>query len=272
MYEYRILQGKQGISGHVRSGARGQQVVIRGLPPGEICHIYWMEAEENRACMRHAADQSGILQADLPGKGDIFVQIQNRVVLWEGGDDATSHYFRACAWLDRLNTRENARAEEQNEKDIVPAAEKETLVISAEEQNDLIAPKTELTAPSHETEMYSLRPESSTGAVDDLPRLLWPRSIQGLQRYFDRLPPFAPLDAPGWRFVRVPSPLRGTAYCAVGYFAQDDRVTQIAYAIPGNPYRAPADLAGYRYRMGRNGQGYWVMDQRLENKNAAGSI
>ncbi len=99
--------------------------------------------------------------------------------------------------------------------------------------------------------------------VDALPRLIWPKEAAELKPYFDTQPPIRPFDAPGWRFVRVPSPIRSVGYCAVGMYASDCRVRQIAYAVPGTPHHAPAFLPGYRYQPGMDGKGYWTLWRRL---------
>lgn len=113
-------------------------------------------------------------------------------------------------------------------------------------------------------EEYFLRPAGEGAPTDELPALVWPPAAAELRVYFETLTPIAPFDAPGWRFVRVPSPLRGVPYCAVGYHAQDCRVTQVVYAVPGTPHRAPAALPGYRYQVGRGGEGYWTLWRRVE--------
>ena len=95
--------------------------------------------------------------------------------------------------------------------------------------------------------------------VDALPRLIWPKEAAELKPYFDTQPPIRPFDAPGWRFVRVPSPIRSVGYCAVGMYASDCRVRQVAYAVPGTPHHAPAFLPGYRYQPGMDGKGYWTL-------------
>ncbi|MCI5565135.1 MAG: hypothetical protein MR400_05525 [Clostridiales bacterium] len=99
--------------------------------------------------------------------------------------------------------------------------------------------------------------------VDALPRLIWPKEAAELKPYFDTQPPIRPFDAPGWRFVRVPSPIRSVGYCAVGMYASDCRVRQVAYAVPGTPHHAPAFLPGYRYQPGMDGKGYWTLWRRL---------
>ena len=86
-----------------------------------------------------------------------------------------------------------------------------------------------------------------------------PRGTEELRPFFELLPPFSPFYAPGWRFVRAPSPLPGTAYCALRRYVRDGRVRRVAYALPGTPYRPPAELPGYRYHLG-----YWVLEKEAE--------
>ena len=103
-----------------------------------------------------------------------------------------------------------------------------------------------------------LRPPSGDEPVTGLPALQWPAGWEDVRLNFALRPPFAPFDAPGWRFVQLPSPLPEAAYCAVGYRAEEDRVAEIAYAIPGRADAPPVSVLGYHFRPGRKGQGYWV--------------
>lgn len=109
------------------------------------------------------------------------------------------------------------------------------------------------------------RAADSLTALDALPTLYWPESVKDLQVYFETLPPCAPFDAPGWRFVKVSLPDRSPApFCAVGVKVQSQAVTEVAYALPGlQGTLPPPGLRGYRWQTGRNGQGYWTLWQSL---------
>lgn len=100
--------------------------------------------------------------------------------------------------------------------------------------------------------------------VTALPKLQWPASVKELENYFSTYPPFAPFDAPGWRFVQVPMAAGSTVpFYAVGMLARDGKVTQVAYAVPGERSALPPPgFSGYRWQQGRNGQGYWTLWKR----------
>lgn len=121
-----------------------------------------------------------------------------------------------------------------------------------------------LPQPEPVHEVCHLAPPSggtSDAGVWQLRPLLWPEELAELKLYFDSLPPSAPFDLPGWRFVRVPlSSGQPAPYCDVGLRAKGGRVVEVAYALPGQPGRLPpGGLRGYRWQEGRNGQGYWVL-------------
>ena len=94
-----------------------------------------------------------------------------------------------------------------------------------------------------------------------LPALQWPDSLEALRGYFGTLLPSAPFDEPGWRFVRVPLDSGGPApFCEVGVRVEGRRITEAAYALPGQRDRPlPRSLQGYHWQAGRHGQGYWVL-------------
>lgn len=133
------------------------------------------------------------------------------------------------------------------------------LTVPAKQQKALPEP------PPLEAEPVPKPPQPPTNSLPlyALPPLHFPKAAQELRIYFDTLPPIAPFDAPGWRFVKVP--LAGgvpAAYCAVGIFSKAHQVTQIAYALPashGSPL--PEELRGYQFTLGRHGQGYWTLTQ-----------
>lgn len=102
-------------------------------------------------------------------------------------------------------------------------------------------------------------------SVLELLPLAWPEEVAELSVYFESLPPAAPFEGAGWRFVRVPLPEAQPApVCDVGIRVRNHRVSEVAYALPGEPGRLPpGGLRGYHWREGRRGQGYWVMVRAL---------
>lgn len=96
--------------------------------------------------------------------------------------------------------------------------------------------------------------------LDDLAPLLWPEALNDLKPYFELLPPCAPFDAPGWRFVRAPLPAGGPGpACYIGIHALDGRVRQAAYALPATGRVPPEGLESYRFETGRHQKSYWVL-------------
>ena len=254
---YRLMQGKNGITGYVRRKDAGDQLVIRGLYPGALCDIY--KAEENKAerSMSLPADKGGQLIYQSDGFFHYFAAVQGRVILWEQDGRQDENYLQACALLLKSISEKKKREEKHCNTDTEEKTEERIAAAEIPCDPEPILPEEEK-CTEEETREYSLRAPGSGEAADALPSLLWPETVKDLQVYFSSLTPFSPFDLPDWRFVKAPSPVRECAYCALGYGTANDRVTKIAYALPGGPFYPPANLSGYRYYPGRNGQGYWV--------------
>lgn len=108
----------------------------------------------------------------------------------------------------------------------------------------------------------SRRPRLTVAA---LPALRWPLGLAELPGWFASLPPAAPFDAPGWRFVEAPLASGAPASrCAVGILTAGAQLLRVAYALPGNPSALPpGGLRDYHWMVGRHGQGYWVRFQNV---------
>lgn len=286
-YGYRLLRGKGGAAGYVRGNGEALQLQGKGLAPGMQYTAYVLDAGTARPLATGKADRGGALRLTLAGAGTLFVAQGQTVTLWEDADDPALHFWQAQAALTAQRgavsvaaktAAEEAPAESEQAQIKAPSGDAEQPVqttsqpqVTRETLPETRATPPEINASPAEQEAavqeaaepaepeIVLRPESAAPPVDGLPALVWPEAAAHLKAYFETQAPFAPFDAPGWRFVRVPSPLRGVPYCAVGVHAQDARVTQVAYAVPGSPQQAPAALPGYRYQVGRTGQGYWTL-------------
>ena len=258
-FGYRLMRGRQGVSGHVR--AMGERAVLsaRGLPPGAECSLYAWAEQEGRRLETRTADREGAVQFLAQADDRLFLVGDGRVALWEEEPEGEKQYLLACAWIRKEADKQAAEAADRvppGEMPIpsLPPDEKEP------EQDDPVLKREE---ERKSEEKPRLRPAGTGEAVDALPILRWPAGTEDLRLNCTLRLPFAPFDAPGWRFVQVPSPLPEAPFCAVGYHARDARVTDIAYAIPGRPGRPPVRLAGYHYRPGRQGRGYWVTVRRV---------
>ena len=231
---YGMLRGRQGAAGFVREEAGTRHVTVLGLMPGAETALWHLDGGVACPCARGTADQAGKWDAETAAPGTLFVTAAGRVLLWEEGESAEETYLRCCQKLKKAT----------EPRIVQKAAQEKEKTASVPEPPHQDEPETVLRAPSE------------TPPVDGLPALIWPRGTEVIRPFFEMLPPFAPFYAPGWRFVRAPSPLPGTAYCALGRYVRNGWVERIAYALPGSPYRPPAELPGYRYR-----QGYWVLEQ-----------
>lgn len=235
-----LMRGRKGAWGHARQSEEGRKLVLGGLPPGKDAALYVMDSGGVRLCQAGRIGEGGGVSLTGPEEGTLFLACDGEVYAWEPGASPEETYLRACAALKRTPKKAAPKEKPQPEKPTEPPANQP--------------------AP----EPYALRPISGEKAVTELPELIWPKGREELREYFEALPPFAPFYIPGWRFVRVPSPLPGRAYCALGRYIRNDRVARIAYAVPGTPQRPPAALPGYRYH-----QGYWVMEQQAERPEPA---
>lgn len=266
-YGYRLLRGKGGAGGYWRGNGENALLQGKGLAPGTLYRVYALEAQGAHPVASGRADRNGVLRLTLPLAGTLFVAADQAVALWEETGDPALNFWQAQAALgarrDAAPAAKAAETQEPSPEATATQAPVPTPPMPTPPAPARIAaptpPKPEI-APE---KAYSLRPESGAPPADVLPALVWPEAAAHLKAYFDTQTPFAPFDAPGWRFVRVPSPLRGVPYCAVGVQAQDARVTQVAYAVPGSPQQAPAALPGYRYQIGRAGQGYWTLWRKV---------
>lgn len=277
--QYRMLRGRGGASGYARGDGNQGAAEARGLPPGGEAMLYRMDAGRAILCDRGKTDGRGNIRFRYMGEGALFITDGSNILLWEDGPAEGQLRLRAAEWLRKGNEKPTQREEpvkinpvtevsaeesatEPTEEAMTDAAE-DVRIEKAEKIPDTPLPASDEPLEEVEEKGWHLRAETDTEAVDALPALDWPEAAAGLKPYFDECPPIAPFDAPGWRFVRAPSPLRTVPYCAVGYLARDNRVVQVAYAVPGSPYQAPAPLPGYRYQPGRDGKGYWTLWQRV---------
>lgn len=281
-FGYRLLAGRDGAQGYA-CGGDGQTVTARGLHAGKTYTLYCVTPGGAREHARRTADASGMARFTLSGAQPVFLALDGRPVLWED-DRAEERYCQACdllraqaRMLEAAQRQAREKAAAYQEAAERPEAPKETAqaetaaapyeLTEAELEADNKTPE-EAEAPAgtqeelREPAQPKLRQGTGEG-VDALPRLIWPKEAAELKPYFDTQPPIRPFDAPGWRFVRVPSPIRSVGYCAVGMYASDCRVRQVAYAVPGTPHHAPAFLPGYRYQPGMDGKGYWTLWRRL---------
>ena len=110
-------------------------------------------------------------------------------------------------------------------------------------------PYTKASVPKEEPQPILPPPKPSGPPVERLRKLIWPRSFEGLRRYFDSAMPCALLPLKGWRFVQASGGLW------LGMQAQDGRVQRVAYAYAEAPKELKERCQNVR---GMDGQMYQV--------------
>lgn len=277
-FSYRLLRGREGVTGHIRGMGHEYRVSVRGLTPETDCALYALRDGQAALCCRQKADREGqaVLSAAQPGR--LFLTADGRVVAWETGLGAEETYWQACQWLQNEAAKHQEKKTQQRATVQAGAAIERPTPAPAdgpvpppqdnqepsEPWRDHVPQMAEQPAAEAPDPPYALRPAGTGEPVDALPALQWPAAARDLRGFFRGRMPFAPFRAPGWRFVRAPSAIPGVAYCALGYWARDARVRKTAWAVPGMPQRPPVPLPGYRYRPGNQGMGYWVIEWEAE--------
>lgn len=257
-FGYRMLRGRQGAGGHVRSQGQREEITLRGLLPDEQYQL--LSSDGGAVCLR--SDGQGQVRYFSQRPGRYCIARGNEMILWEDEGRAEENYLQAVSWL-KIRLKQN----EPREKKGIPEPEKAEQPpeeIRKPADNEDKKPETAASISLPVQPVYSLRKPGNGAPADDLPALIWPEAAEKVRVYFDSLPPFSPFDIPGWRFVRAPSPVAGCPFCALGYREKEGRVHQIAWALPGGPHRPPANMPGYSYFQGRGGRGYWVLLQQVQ--------
>lgn len=249
-YGYQLFQGREGAYGHARSRENGRELTARGLKGGVMCAVYCRNGQAARCIARGQTDAKGGVRFSALPEGTLFLAAAGRVVLWEK-DAPEEEYWQAEQALRREKAAEkkNIPAESGAE---TPAQEKEEKEEREEKTEEKVEEKEAEKAENRAD--WQLRGPGRGGDADALPEMKFPGYAGVLKKYFHSCPRIMPFAAPGWRFVRAPSPVPGTAYCALGYLTEGDEAVKIAWAFPGTPHRPPAALPGFRYHAG-----YWVM-------------
>ena len=256
-FGYGLLRGRQGAEGYIRETDGKKIITARHLSPGREYALYaLLEGSARRCCVRQA-DGAGDWQGESRWSAPCFLADETGVKLWEGDEE---DYLRACACLGAMGAAPRPPQTAPSGQEAPALLPRPSGAESREEKGAKPSPAEEPPLPvqKQSAPAYRLRPPGEGEAVDGLPALRWPRGMERMRELFETRTPVMPLNAPGWRFVRAPSPVPGAAWCAVGYLARDAQVRAVAYAVPGGPYRPPAPLPGYRYHPGRDGGGYWV--------------
>ncbi len=164
-FGYALLKGRGGAAGYVRESGGQRDVSARNLRPGTACSLYTMVDGEYRLWGTETADSGGNVHWTAPKEGGLLIAEGNRVLLWDGGDDA---FLEACAWLEKQSQRNRIQPEPTPETDISEAK------TEAREEHPIESIPTAEPEKTREKESpperaYTLRPAGDGEPVDTLP-------------------------------------------------------------------------------------------------------
>ena len=177
-FGYALLKGCGGAAGYVRENGGVRSVTARDLPPFAVCELYAADENGYRLCGTETTDGDGRGQWTAPEAGALFLASRDRVLLWDGGDEA---FLRASEWLSSQKKRNGeTEPEETGPQEGLTAETLEACGVPAREKPD---PKPaypfERALPSHPESgqakenpperAYFLRPAGKGEPVDTLP-------------------------------------------------------------------------------------------------------
>ncbi len=160
-FGYALLKGRGGAAGYMRESGGKREVSARNVAPGTACSLYTIQEGECRFCGTETADSGGNAHWTAPKEGGLFIADGNRVLLWDGGDDA---FMQASAWLHR-QTQKSLKQEPEE----IPEAKMEAREANPLEQGSSSEPEKTQKKEDPPERAYTLRPAGSGEPVDTLP-------------------------------------------------------------------------------------------------------
>ena len=124
-FGYDLLTGRQGASGYCRKLGEKTEIHARGLESGEICAVYELLPGRAEKRDEKTADTNGQAIFTCIGGNALFVALNGKVRLWQGGEE---NYLRACEWIQKEKTKK-----EETQRSISPESNMEPPVIETEE-------------------------------------------------------------------------------------------------------------------------------------------
>lgn len=149
-FGYALLKGRGGAAGYARESGGKREVSARNLQPETVYSLYAVQDGDYKLCGTETADGSGNAKWTAPMEGSLFIAEGNKVLLWDGGDDA---FLQASAWLEK-QTRKSP------EPDETPEAPADKLQPEPEKSTEQESPP---------ERAYALRPAGTGEPVDTLP-------------------------------------------------------------------------------------------------------
>ena len=104
-FGYRLMRGRQGVSGHARAMGSRTALSARGLTPGEPCVLYALRDRGPELLESRIVERDGRAQFMVQAEEPLFAAHNGRVVLWEDGPDAEAQFLLASAWIGKEHER-----------------------------------------------------------------------------------------------------------------------------------------------------------------------
>ena len=161
-FGYALLKGRSGAAGYARESGGQREISIRNVRPGTACSLYTVQSGEYRLWGTETADGGGNVHWTAPKEGALLIAEENKVLLWDGGDDA---FLQASAWLEKHSQRTIKPEPEE-----IPEAKEEARYTSPFVYTPASEPeKTRVVKESPPERAYTLRPAGKGEPVDTLP-------------------------------------------------------------------------------------------------------
>jgi hypothetical protein len=114
-FGYALLKGRGGAAGYARESGGKRVVSARNLQPETVYSLYAVQDGDYKLCGTETADGSGNAKWTAPMEGSLFVAEENKVLLWDGGDDA---FLQASAWLEKQTRKARNRMKSRKRQQI----------------------------------------------------------------------------------------------------------------------------------------------------------
>ena len=116
-FGYSLMKGRSGASGYIRETGDQREVSVRDVVPGTVCTLYRQKGNEWEFIGNETAGSGGA-KWTVAKEGSVFLAADNKVLLWEGGDEA---FLLANEWLKKQIDRNKEKCKEEEMPEVKEA-------------------------------------------------------------------------------------------------------------------------------------------------------